>query len=653
MNEFITDARLLEILLENNFNQTASARFLANTFGKDSDTYEKFRYHIKKRIDSCEFINEANKRYKAEKDKENFDKLHPLIKQQFCKIRNKGIELRGLTPGAHTLIQFICCNCGEVFSSKVKDLQNNLERAKNKEVTGCPYCANKAVNKSNSFGACYPELAKYWDYKKNIDVTPFDVFPGRDEKFYFTCEFGHSFNALLYNVTNKRRPRWCPDCKLKGTSYLEIVLYWELQYLFGDVVIWNKISKTGKQNYGVECDILLMHLTAGTICIELDSRYHLSEASIRRDQKKNEKLQNQGVKVIRLRHESLIALSSSDVFFKDNDDYKKITSNLFLALLKISGFQSQDLKNVKAYIDFPHLVNLDKIRESHKHLLQGSYDNLLLDVRPDLKEYWDEKKNHPYSPKYFTAGVHFEAHWKCPICGTEDQVSVKDMVKRKNSCITCYEKTRKTAEYQDSVYNLFPELLKLWDSEKNQKIGLDPTKINPWSEIEAFWVCSLGHPYTASIKSISDAHKSGNSGCPACKYNQNLIDIDGTYVSAAGLIKKIKSENKKNNIHMNSTILLVQRGFTSLHCRAFALLSREDKLVADLLTKEAPAIRLEEYLKKTILGIFSERIEPELHRLERAIRQCNGNVSRAEKLLGLRKSYINDYCRKKGVKIPK
>lgn len=37
MSEFVTDMRLLEILQGNNFNQTASARFLANG---DTDKFE-------------------------------------------------------------------------------------------------------------------------------------------------------------------------------------------------------------------------------------------------------------------------------------------------------------------------------------------------------------------------------------------------------------------------------------------------------------------------------------------------------------------------------------------------------------------------------------------------------------------------------------
>lgn len=177
--------------------------------------------------------------------------------------------------------------------------------------------------------------------------------------------------------------------------------------------------------------------------------------------------------------------------------------------------------------------------------MQGSYKNLLLDVRPDLKEFWNYEKNHPYSPSVITAGANFEAHWKCPKCGTEDTVSVKDMAKRKNPCIACYEIARKTASLEDSIVVRMPELLKLWDYEKNQKLTLDPTSINPWSELEACWICPFGHPFTSPIKLVAEAFKSGSTGCSACKYNQFLLDIDGSYVSAAGLVDKIRSENKK------------------------------------------------------------------------------------------------------------
>lgn len=654
MNELITDLRLLEILREHNFNQTASARFLANEFKREpSVNYEKFRYHIQKRIKLCEFIRKAYEQYKDEKDQNSFKKLHPLIKQQFCHEINKDVELQKLTPGTHTLIQLICCRCGEVISSKVKDLQRNLEKAKNKEVTGCPHCGKKTVKKTNSFGVCYPELAKCWDYMKNKGLTPFKVLSGSSKKIHFICEFGHSFDTQLYNVTNKRRPRWCPHCKLHGTSYLEIVLYWELQHIFEDLVIWNKLSKVGKKTYGAECDILLMHPIAGTICIELDSRYHRGKKSIERDQKKNAHLEAQGIKVLRLRHETLIKICDHDIFFNDNQDYKSITSNLCKALLKFSGFNKKEILKIHDSIEIAYLVNLEKIRNCHKFLLQGTYENKFLDVRPDLEKHWHKEKNHPYDPVFFSAGSHHPAYWKCPDCQSEAQVTIREMVKRKNPCVPCYEKNRKVAEYQDSISSQFPALLPFWDFEVNLKLGLDPSKINPWSEIEASWVCPFGHSYTASIKSISDTFKSGNSGCPACKYNQLLIDIDGTYVSAAGLVKKIRSESKENVIHLNSAISLVQKGFSALHCRAFAMLSREDKLAAALTTKKDPATELENYLRRSIIALLTEKIEPTLDRFEKAIRQCNGIVSKAEKSLGLRKSYISDYCRKRNIKIPK
>lgn len=90
-----------------------------------------------------------------------------------------------------------------------------------------------------------------------------------------------------------------------------------------------------------------------------------------------------------------------------------------------------------------------------------------------------------------------------------------------------------------------------------------------------------------------------------------------------------------------------------MDCRAYALLSRQDKLAAALIEKTNPSETLKEYLKKMIIALINEKIDPEYVRLGKAIKECNGNVSRAEKLLGLRKSYINDYCRKRGLNIPK
>jgi hypothetical protein len=44
--------------------------------------------------------------------------------------------------------------------------------------TGCPYCSNKKVAKSNCLSTTHPDIAKQWHPTKNGNVTPYDVVAG-------------------------------------------------------------------------------------------------------------------------------------------------------------------------------------------------------------------------------------------------------------------------------------------------------------------------------------------------------------------------------------------------------------------------------------------------------------------------------------------
>jgi len=74
-------------------------------------------------------------------------------------------------------------------------------------------------------------------------------------------------------------------------------------------------------------------------------------------------------------------------------------------------------------------------------------------------------------------------------------------------CIQCYG--RKQPNDSGSLSNKFPELLKEWSS----KNTLDPRFITYGSNLEAIWVCSKDHEWTARVCSRTRAK---STGCPEC-----------------------------------------------------------------------------------------------------------------------------------------
>ncbi len=76
---------------------------------------------------------------------------------------------------------------------------------------GCPYCSsNKLLVGFNDLQTRNPSLAEEWDYDKNGNLKPTDVFEKSGKKVWWKCANGHSWQALIYSRTNGNG---CPICR--------------------------------------------------------------------------------------------------------------------------------------------------------------------------------------------------------------------------------------------------------------------------------------------------------------------------------------------------------------------------------------------------------------------------------------------------------
>ena len=76
---------------------------------------------------------------------------------------------------------------------------------------GCPFCSGKRVTKSNSLANNYPDLLKFWDFKKNNPITPKTISYGSDRKVWWICS-NNSNHIYDCSVSNKVHGRGCPYC---------------------------------------------------------------------------------------------------------------------------------------------------------------------------------------------------------------------------------------------------------------------------------------------------------------------------------------------------------------------------------------------------------------------------------------------------------
>jgi very-short-patch-repair endonuclease len=74
---------------------------------------------------------------------------------------------------------------------------------------GCPVCDGQIATMETSLGTVKNELSNEWDYEKNNGLTPFDILPNSNRKFWWKCSKEHSYEA---SPNHRSRGEGCPYC---------------------------------------------------------------------------------------------------------------------------------------------------------------------------------------------------------------------------------------------------------------------------------------------------------------------------------------------------------------------------------------------------------------------------------------------------------
>ncbi len=119
----------------------------------------------------------------------------------------------------------------------------------------------------------------------------------------------------------------------------------------------------------------------------------------------------------------------------------------------------------------------------------------LAGLYPDLMKYWHPTKNGDMDPRKTSPGTHDKAWWLCndAECGCvhEYEQEIRSRIKSKE-CLYC---KNILVDYHESIHYLYPEKMKEWYYEKNDELGLDPRKLTPNSQFNAYWKCKKGCKY--------------------------------------------------------------------------------------------------------------------------------------------------------------
>ena len=77
----------------------------------------------------------------------------------------------------------------------------------------------KTIEKRNSLGDKYPNIAKEWHPTKNGELTPCMFKPRSDHKVWWLCpECGNEYKATIGHRTAKKKPTGCPKCGIEKSA---------------------------------------------------------------------------------------------------------------------------------------------------------------------------------------------------------------------------------------------------------------------------------------------------------------------------------------------------------------------------------------------------------------------------------------------------
>ena len=465
--------------------------------------------------------------------------LNPLLSKEWDNEKNDELSPCNISPNSHKKVWWKCSQ-GHEWQAEIKSRNQG---------NGCPYCSGYYIIKGkNDLQTVNPSLAKEWDFERNNGLTPMDVSPNSDKKFWWKCKNGHEW---LSTVSNRHNGKNCPYCSshkvLKGYNDLQTVnpnLAKQWNYERNDRLtpmdvmpnsnkkIWWKCNKghewyatINDRNNGTGCPIcnseshtsfpeyaiiyylkkhnldvvhsyraqgyeLDVYIPSKKIAIEYDGYYWHKNRS-QNDLMKNQKCKLDGIKLYRIR-EGLPSLNDSSIDYIISKKQKGLSNVIEQILSTI----------IETAID----VNIERDSIAIENLREYTEkENSILFTNPKIAQEWNYEKNCNLKPEHLTANSHKKVWWRCSQ-GHEWQATISNR-QNGNGCPYC--SGRYIIKGKTDLQTVNPSLAKEWNYERNNE--LKPADVAPNSNQKVWWLCCEGHEWQARVQDRNSGQR-----CPYC-----------------------------------------------------------------------------------------------------------------------------------------
>lgn len=155
---------------------------------------------------------------------------------------------------------------------------------------------------------------------------------------------------------------------------------------------------------------------------------------------------------------------------------------------------------------------------------------------PNLLAEWDWEKNNELGldPYKLTYGSQTFAHWKCVAQQHSWYARISNRCRKGHNCPYC--SGQRVLEGYNDFASVCPELLKEWDYEKNDTIGIYPNQITRGSNKKVWWKCGQEHSWQNTVNARTNA--SGGHDCPYCVGQRAVKGVNDLATTNPELLKE-------------------------------------------------------------------------------------------------------------------
>lgn len=421
--------------------------------------------------------------------------------------RNMPYKPSDFLSGSNKLIYWKCHICGYKSDTPTTIVSHA------KAMFPCEKCAirgranqrygEEPITKTN------PELLQEWDFERNKkdgifpeNITNHDTIT----QIHWVCKRGHHWRKSVSYRLNKTFGK-CPKCqKETQSSFPEQALY---LYFSNQIECVNGYPLDNNSHI----DIFIPSLM---VAIEYDGPTHETPNQKARDEKKNELLKQLGITLYRVVHAESCHVEE-DVIYVVYDD-------------KDYSYLDYAIDNLCQLIGIPrNPFDIEKNKNTiYENLYTKEKENSIAHLFPHLLKEWDYEKNGNIDPECVTYGSGIKLYWKC-----KNGHSWTAPPSSRTQGIGCpYCSNRKVLSGYNDLATLRPDLLKEWDYEENDKIGVYPYKITTRHRSrQVSWICQNNpkHRWATTV-----ASRTRGTGCIFCAEEQRKATKRQTYIKKNG-----------------------------------------------------------------------------------------------------------------------